>query len=68
MRVTVNGAATDLPDGTSVADVVARAAGTSAGRGVAVAVNDEVVPRADWAATAVRDADRVEILTAVQGG
>ncbi|GAA2732577.1 sulfur carrier protein ThiS [Actinocorallia aurantiaca] len=66
MRVTINGQAQDLPDGSTVAAVVARV--TDAGRGVAVALNEEVVPRADWAATPVEDADRVEILTAVQGG
>jgi sulfur carrier protein len=36
--------------------------------GVAVAVNDEVVPRRVWSATALADGDRVEVLTAVQGG
>jgi len=66
MRVTINGQAQDLPDGSTVASVVARV--TDAGRGVAVALNEEVVPRADWPATPVEDADRVEILTAVQGG
>jgi sulfur carrier protein len=36
--------------------------------GVAVAVDGEVVPKARWAATALVDGARVEILTAVQGG
>ena len=36
--------------------------------GVAVAVDGEVVPRADWPATALADGARVEVLTAVQGG
>ncbi|MBD5786847.1 sulfur carrier protein ThiS [Cellulosimicrobium terreum] len=37
-------------------------------RGVAVAINDAVVPRGTWAGTAVAPGDRVEIVTAVQGG
>jgi sulfur carrier protein len=37
-------------------------------KGVAVAVDGEVVPRARWAGTALRDGARVEVLTAVQGG
>lgn len=37
-------------------------------RGVAVAVNGEVVPRTRWAGTALVDGDRVEVLTAAQGG
>ena len=36
--------------------------------GVAVAVDGEVVPKARWAATALADGARVDILTAVQGG
>jgi len=41
---------------------------TTAHSGVAAAVNDTVVPRSRWAGTALADGDRVEILTAVQGG
>jgi sulfur carrier protein len=37
-------------------------------RGVAVAVDAEVVPRGEWDAFAVPDGARVEVLTAVQGG
>ena len=33
---------------------------------MAVAVNGEVVPRAGWPATALRDGDRVEVLTAAR--
>lgn len=66
MRVTVNGETRELPDESTVANVVALV--TTAARGVAVAVNEEVVSRTEWERTAVREADRVEILTAVQGG
>jgi sulfur carrier protein len=37
-------------------------------RGVAVAVNGEVVRRAEWPAHHLADGDRVEVLTAAQGG
>jgi sulfur carrier protein len=37
-------------------------------KGVAVAVDGEVVPKAQWAGTALADGARVEVLTAVQGG
>ena len=37
-------------------------------RGVAVAVNDEVVPRSRWKDTSLADGDRVEIIRATQGG
>jgi sulfur carrier protein len=36
--------------------------------GVAVALNDRVVRRAAWTETAIDDGDRVEIITAMQGG
>jgi sulfur carrier protein len=66
MRVTINGTPRDLSDGIDVAGLVG--ALTSHRRGVAVAVNGEVVPRTGWAGAALRDGDRVEVLTAAQGG
>lgn len=38
------------------------------GRGVAVALNGSVVPRASWAATVLRADDTIEIVQAKQGG
>jgi sulfur carrier protein len=64
--ITVNGQASELPPGSTLAEVVARL--TGAATGVAVAVNDAVVPRREWPATTLGDGDRVEVLTAVQGG
>ena len=66
MTVTVNGRDRDLPDGAVLADAVAAVSGAPAG--LAVALNDDVVPRADWATTRVHAGDRIEVLTAVQGG
>jgi sulfur carrier protein len=66
MNVLVNGVVTPvLPDAT-LADVLA-AHGVPE-RGVAVAVSGEVVPRASWASTPLREGAVVEVLTAVQGG
>ena len=36
--------------------------------GIAVALNDEVIPRGMWAARDISDGDRIEIVGAVQGG
>jgi sulfur carrier protein len=66
MTVTLNGEPRDLPDGAPVRAAVRLI--TAAGAGVAVAVNDEVVRQAAWDSTPLADGDRVEILTAVQGG
>ncbi|MCC5034572.1 sulfur carrier protein ThiS [Streptomyces sp. WAC 00631] len=66
VTVTVNGASRDLPPGTTLDALVAGF--TRARTGVAAAVNETVVPRGDWPATRLGAGDRVEILTAVQGG
>ncbi|MFI9624300.1 sulfur carrier protein ThiS [Streptomyces sp. NPDC052042] len=66
VSVSVNGEVRLLAAGTTLEAVVAGL--TSAGSGVAAAVNESVVPRGQWPATALHDGDRVEILTAVQGG
>ncbi|MEV5706952.1 sulfur carrier protein ThiS [Actinoallomurus sp. NPDC052274] len=66
MKITVNGSERDAPEGSSVAGVVTSL--TEHPTGVAVALNDEVVPRADWKTTILRESDRIEVLTAVQGG
>lgn len=66
--IVVNGQSRDLPDGTAVAQLVAELTGAPDTRGVAVAVNGEVVPRGTWPTATVRGGDRVEVLTAKQGG
>ena len=62
----VNGRPADVVPGTSVAELVRSM--DAPDRGVAVAVDGEVVPRATWEATQVADEARVEIVMAVQGG
>ena len=66
MTVVVNGEERELADGTTI-DAVVRAL-TDEERGVAVALNGEVVPRGDWATTLLRGGERIEVLRAVQGG
>lgn len=68
MTVTINGTRRELPDGATVATVVASLHNAPDGRGVAVAVGGEVVPRAEWSRTALRDGANIEVLVAVQGG
>ncbi|MPZ27947.1 MAG: sulfur carrier protein ThiS [Micromonosporaceae bacterium] len=66
--ITVNGQPRDVPDGSAVAAVVAELTGARDTRGVAVAVNGEVVPRTSWETATVAAGDLVEVLTATQGG
>ncbi len=68
MRLSVNGEARDLADGATVTDVLHLMRPGALGRGIAVAVNDEVVPRGEWDRTELREEDRVEVLVAIGGG
>lgn len=64
----LNGEETEGRDGVSVAVLLDGLGLEPERRGVAVAVDSVVVPRADWATVIVPDGARVEVLTAMQGG
>jgi sulfur carrier protein len=68
MSVTVNGARRELPDGATVAKLVETMPGAPEGRGVAVAVGGEVVPRTRWPSTELHEGASIEVVVAVQGG
>jgi len=68
MTIELNGERHELPAGATLADAV-RASGTEEGaRGVAVALDGEVVPRSEWGATPLSEGHSVEVLAAIQGG
>jgi len=67
--ILLNGERSDLAAGDTVAAALARLGlDPQSARGVAVAVDGEVVPRAVWASHALAHDARVEVLTAMQGG
>ncbi|GAA3761556.1 sulfur carrier protein ThiS [Streptomyces tremellae] len=66
VRVSVNGKPREVAAATTLDVLVASL--TAAPSGVAAAVNETVVPRGSWQDTPLGDGDRVEVLTAVQGG
>jgi sulfur carrier protein len=68
VQVLVNGDARELATGTTVAGIVASLAGIPEGRGVAVALDGEVVPRGRWEQTKLTDGAQIEVVVAVQGG
>jgi len=55
-------------DGATIVDLLSDLGVEDRARGVAVAVNGEIVPRPQWQARRVADGDRVEALSAMQGG
>jgi sulfur carrier protein len=68
MTIELNGERLDVRTGASVADLVERAGAGGERRGVAVAVDGEVVPRSAWEGTVVSEGQKVEIVGAIQGG
>ncbi len=68
MIVSVNGEPRDVPAGATVKAAVAASGAPESLRGVAVAVDGEVVPRGAWESTALEEGQLVEVLQAVQGG
>jgi sulfur carrier protein len=69
MKIMVNGSEREVPEHITVADLVrGMPEGRGNGRGVAVAVEAEVVPRSAWAGVELSEGQRVEVLGAIQGG
>lgn len=68
MRVAVNGEARDLPAGATVADAAALVGVGPADPGVAAALDGDVVPRACWDGTPLREGARLEVVRAAAGG
>src|SRR5215212_4288772 len=68
MRVEINGEPRLLSDGATLADAVRESGAGEGGRGVAVALDGEVVPHGEWAETRLTEGAGVEVLAAIQGG
>ena len=67
MKVQLNGEDREVAPESSIPDVLA-ILGLDAVRGVAVAVDGEVIPRSQWDGFQLADGMKVEVLRAVQGG
>ena len=67
IEITVNGEVQAAGAEEPLSALLARVA-SHLSRGVAVAVNDEVIPRALWGETTLTSGDAVLIITATQGG
>ena len=68
MIVKVNGEPTELAEGATVSAVLERLDLERPGRGLAVAVDAEVVPRSEWDVRPLAEGAHVEVLSAIQGG
>lgn len=66
MQIQVNGDPTTVPNEACLADLVAQF--ELKPQRIAIEVNERLVKRTDYAATALHEGDRVEIVTLVGGG
>ncbi len=62
MQIVINGSDKEVPTNCTVSVLAPKK------RGVAVAVNQQIVPRSEWTHAQLHEGDRVEILEAAQGG
>jgi len=68
MTILLNGEAHELAPGTTVRRLLDALDVPGGERGLAIAVDAEVVPRGEWDTTELDDGARVEVLRAIQGG
>jgi sulfur carrier protein len=66
--IELNGRAVELAEDATVAHAVEAAVADGESRGVAVAVDGEVIRKADWGNTRLRSDQSVEVVRAIQGG
>lgn len=68
MQLIINGEKKTIGEAETLEDVVTSLGISPETRGVAIALNDTVIPRSQWKATTVRPGDAIEVIHAVQGG
>lgn len=68
MKVTINGEIREITESIRVVGLLAEMGIPADQKGIAIAVNDEVVPRSLWDQQELSANDQVEIVHAVQGG
>ena len=67
VQVTINRESFALPDPGTLADVLPLL-DISRPDGIAIAVNDNVIPRGEWESYKLQTADKVFVIRATQGG
>jgi thiazole synthase len=68
VKVELNGEIVALPNGAAVTHAVEASGAAGEQRGLAVAIDGEVVPRSEWDRIELREGQKVEVLAAIQGG
>ena len=68
MRIELNGELTELAPGATLAEAARAAGAPESARGIAIALDGEVVPHSQWESTPLSEGAAVEVLAAIQGG
>jgi thiazole synthase len=68
IRIELNGEQAELRDGATVATAIDASGAAADQRGVAVAVDGEVIPKSEWESTTLSEGQEIEVLAAIQGG
>jgi thiazole synthase len=68
MKIELNGEPAELADSATLVEAALAAGAPESRRGVAIALDGEVVPRSEWGTTPLREGAAVEVLAAIQGG
>jgi len=68
MNIKINGEDIILKEQMNLSDFVKMRLNTTEPKGVAVAMNDTIIPKSKWKDTVVNENDNIEIVHAVQGG
>lgn len=67
MNIYINNEAKELHEGAAVSELL-EAMSLAGRKGIAVAVNNEVVPQAQWSSHRLSEADKITLIKATQGG
>ena len=68
MNIKVNGETTEISPGLTLHQLLLDLDIDPARPGIAVAIDQEVIPRTQWDATEIRQESEIEIIRAAQGG
>ncbi len=68
MKIYVNGEQETLHDNITLEEFLKTKRIAKEDKGIAVALNDDVVPKSDWSSRIIEDGASIEIVRAVQGG
>lgn len=66
MKIKVNNVTVEVADGTTLGEITRKREIPS--KGIAMAVNDHIIRRADWNNRILEDGDDITIITAAYGG